>query len=118
MDVNDRLVAALEPFGDPVWFGVYRTEKDDKRAERYYTYNYTTFGADHRDNEPRFLKHLVQVHFFCPLSFRSVSRARQTRKALRDAGFTFPSTVNATDTDGQHIIFECEYVEEADYADA
>ena len=118
MNVNERLTAALGAFGDPVWFGEAMRETGGPMPERYYAFNYTTFGAAHRDNAPGYLRHLIQVHFFCPLNYDSVSRARQTRRALIKAGFTYPSTVNATDGCGRHTVLECEFIEEADDADA
>lgn len=103
MTVDARIKAALEPFGDPVENVVYQsTEK------QYYTFNYSTLGADYGDDAPGHERYLIQVHYFAPLNVNITQRVKETKRALAAAGFTYPETVNATDEDGRHIVFECE----------
>lgn len=77
-------------------------------------FNYDTLGADFADDAPGHERYLVQVHLYAPRTFDASERVRRTKRALADAGFTWPDTVNASDADGQHIVFECEYAEGID----
>lgn len=106
MSVQQKIVAALKPFGDPVQSGTYTPE--DAAKEKYYTFNIGDIPTDHADDAPNHEINLVQVHFFCPKTFNSVSRAEATKQALFAAGFTWPSKTDATDEDGQHLVFECQ----------
>ena len=105
MNVNALIKAALDPFGDPVEYGAYVGA-----AETYYVFNGSTLGSDYGDDEPGHERHLVQVHFFCPLKVDALIRQKRTKQALFAAGFTWPSMIDATDTESRHYVFECEYV--------
>ena len=107
MTVNERIIAALGGFGDPAAYGAYITAGAQK-ADQYYVFNYSTLGTDYADDTPGHERYLIQVHFFCPRVFDSVLRVAQTKQKLFAAGFTWPSVINASDEDGQHIVFECE----------
>lgn len=109
MTVNERIRAALLPFGDPVFAAVATGD-----VQRYYAFNYTTLGADYADNDPSHERYLIQVHFFCPNSYDTVERVKQTKRSLRSAGMTWPEMTNASDENGQHVVFECEYAEGID----
>ena len=56
----------------------------------------------------------MSVHFFAPLDGNYARRQRQTKQALHRAGFTWPRCVDASDQEGQHLVFECEIVEEVE----
>lgn len=105
MTMDDKIRQALLPFGDPVENAV-----NHQRKRRYYVFNYTTLGADFADDEPNHERYLIQVHLFAPLSEDLTERILQTKKALRDADFGWPSTVNASDETVRHIVFEVEAV--------
>lgn len=109
MTVDEKIKAALDPFGDPVENSVYQGEK-----KRYYTFNYSAHGADYGDDVPQHEKYLIQIHFFAPLNVNITQRVKDTKRAIAAAGFTYPETVNSTDEDGRHIVFECETVEAAE----
>lgn len=106
MTLNGRIRKALGDFGDPVVPGLYTGE-----AERYYTFNYDLVPMRFADNRPIAWKALVQVHFFCPLSYDSVQRKAHTVLALGEAGFGWPEVVDASDKDAQHYVFECDCTE-------
>lgn len=106
MSINQKIITALSSFGDPVSPGIYQGAE-----ERYFTFNFSTTGADFGDDAPQQEKYLVQVHFFCSLSFNSVGRAKKIKQKLFTAGFTWPTMANASDQDGQHLVFECEAAE-------
>jgi hypothetical protein len=104
------IVDALSPLGDPVRFGEFAPDSGGATPERYYTLNYTTLGDDFADDEPQQERALVQVHFFCPLTYDHVNRVRETKRALTAAGLSYPEVIADADEDGQHIIFETEWV--------
>ena len=104
MSVDDKIMAALTPFGDPVYRAVYQGEE-----KRYYTFNYVTMPANFADDEPQHERYLVQVHFFAPLDGGNLlSRIAKTKRALVDEGFLYPQTGDESDEDGRHIVFETE----------
>ena len=112
MSVDKKIRDALLGFGDPVENGIYTG-----RAERYYTFNYDTLGADYGDDAPLHERYLCQVHYFAPTAENVTARVRATKEALVKAGFTFPAVENADDADGRHRVFECETAEGVDYGE-
>jgi len=109
VSVDAQIKHALSEFGDPIANAVYTGE-----AERYYVFNYTTIGTDFADDEPGHERYLIQVHLFAPPKENVTRRVKQTKKALLAAGFTWPKTVNASDEESRHIVFECETAEGVD----
>lgn len=110
MSVEERLVKALEPFGIPVERGLlYAAAKD--LPERYYTFSIERHGDDYADDEPGAERCQVTVHLFAPLAGSLNRQVKDTKKALQKAGFTWPSSVDATDKEGQHYVFECQIEE-------
>jgi len=106
MTVNHIIKNALDRFGDPVRAVDYKPK--DNNTERYYTFNYTSFGTAFSDDMPGYEKYLLWVHFFCPTKYDSVQRVKDTIRALHNAGTTWAKAINASDSEGQHIVFECE----------
>ena len=105
MTDNQRIISVLAPFGDPVAPQVYTG------AElRYYTFNFDVIPTGFAGNCPAFWKVLAQIHFFCPLEENSLARRTATAKALEAAGLGWPEVIDASDKDGQHFVFECEYI--------
>ena len=109
MTVDKRLTDALKPFGDDIGNAV-----GFSKNKRYYAFNYTTLPIAFADNEPHYERYLVQVHFFAPLAENITKRKKETKAALFRAGFTWPTAEDASDSDGRHIIFECEIEEGID----
>lgn len=103
--MNERIIAALNTT-DPVKPNVYTGE-----ATTYYTFNYNTMGANFADDAPGHERYFIQVHFVCPVNYDSVSRRVEIKNNLFDAGFTWPSMTDVSDSDRQHWVFECEYAE-------
>lgn len=110
VSMEARVKAALDPFGDPVEKSILDAEAQRCPA-RYYAFSCSSFGADFGDDVPGCERCLVTVHFFAPLGENCIQRVRQTKRALFAAGFTWPQAVDATDQDGQHIVFECEAID-------
>lgn len=111
VSVESKIVAALAPFGDPVEKSLLYAAASELPPQ-YYTFSCSSFGADFGDDEPGCERWLVNVHFFAPLHGNIVRRVKETKKALFQAGFTWPSATEAGDQDGQHVVFECEIAEE------
>lgn len=107
MSVEARVKAALDVFGDPVEKSVLYAAGGEHSA-RYYTFSCESVGDDFGDDEPGCERWLVSVHLFAPLAENCVRRAKETKRALFAAGFTWPRYTDATDQDGQHYVFECE----------
>lgn len=105
MSVEAMVKAALDRFGDPVEKSVLYAAAGERPA-RYYTFSCDSLGDDFGDDEPGAEVWLVQVHLFAPLWENCVGRVRETKRALFAAGFTWPDVTDATDTDGQHYVFE------------
>lgn len=106
MSVEAEVKAALDKFGNPVEKSVLYVAAGE-RPPRYYTFCCNSMGNDFGDDEPGTEVWLVQVHLFAPLWENCLEQVRETKRALFAAGFTWPDMTDATDTDGQHYVFEC-----------
>lgn len=106
MSINDAIINALTGFTSDVVPDLYTGEETE-----YITFNYSSRGANFADNAPNHEINSVQVHYFCPASTNSLSKRKQIKKALFAAGFTWPEVIDASDKEGQHWVFECEYLE-------
>lgn len=110
MSVEARIKAALDVFGDPVEKSVLYASSEERPA-RYYTFSCESMGADFGDDEPGCERWMVTVHLFAPLAENCILRTKETKEALSVAGFTWPRCIDATDENGQHLVFECETVD-------
>lgn len=113
MTVNERIKATLAPLGLPV-----KPDRYSGDSESYFVFNYTTMGTLFADDRPSYERYLVQVHYFCPMGANTLSTRKNVKRLLFEAGFTWPDEVNAgdssmqkSDEDKQHIVFECEIEE-------
>lgn len=111
MSINSELISALTPIIPVVKPDAYRPLPNETPATEYIVFNYTELPTLHADNEPHAMRYLVQVHYFCPWNVNPSSKKKRIRQALHGAGFTYPSTTNASDDDGQHFVFEAEYLD-------
>lgn len=105
MTVNEKIIQALSPFGlkvTPDFFG--------GGAEEYFTFNYADDRAsDFGDNEPIHVVAYMQIHYFCPVKKDHLKLKKEVRKALMEAGFTYPVVIDATVSgdEERHLVFEC-----------
>lgn len=104
MSLNEILTAALSPIA-PVEADAY----EGKRAV-YITFNYDTVPTNYGDDEPICELALVQVHLYAPAGKDTRKLRRSIKAALAFAGLTWPSCINASDKQGQHYVFECDYI--------
>lgn len=105
MTVNEIIITALSPFGlevTPDFFG--------GGDEEYFTFNYADDRAsDFGDDQPTHVVAYAQIHYFCPVKKDYLEMKKKLRKALLDAGFTYPSVTDATSSRDaeRHLVFEC-----------
>lgn len=109
MSINSTIRAAVTPIVAVCVPDVYTGT-----ATEYCTFNYTEYPEEFSDDAPHALKYSVQLHYFCPTGVNPDAKKTALKKALFGADFTYPDVINAVDEDGQHWIFECEYLDGAD----
>ena len=91
MDVETALQAAISPIF-PCAPNEYKGD-----ALEYVVWNCYTVPQVYAEEKPAAARYPTQVHYFLP-------------RALFDAGFSSPSITNPSDSEGQHYVLECEYV--------
>ena len=105
-NVDDALMDALSPlFPGCVFPHVYTGD-----ALEYVVTNYTAFPRVDGEDTPGAQLALVYVHYYLPHKVNPNAKKLAISAALAAAGFTWPSIEDASDQDGQHWTFECQYV--------
>lgn len=99
--LNAALVAAVTPIVPICDEGVY-----DGTALTFCTFNHSDVGRVYANGRPKRLVCLYQLHLCMPSGEDPEPTIGQLREAVFAAGFTFPSTVNADDSDGIHRVLE------------
>lgn len=77
----------------------------------YCTINCVDMPDSFGDDRPAVARHLVQVHWFAPYGDNPTKRKRALCAALIQAGCTYPEITDASDENGMHFTFECEYLD-------
>lgn len=103
--IEKRLTDALTPIGWKIYNAV-ATGKED----RYLIIRHSDHPALPGDDRPGALRVLVYVDVYCPLAFNPVATVNAVRRALYNAGMTYPTTEDASDDDSRHIVIECEAI--------
>lgn len=106
MNVDETLQTALESSGLPVYPNAYTGEQLE-----YIVWAYTELPAVFADSAPRAARYLVQAHYYLPHKKSPSGMKQVLRWALFRTGCTWPSITNASDEEGQHYVFECEYTD-------
>lgn len=109
MSVNSIICTAVTPIVPVCVPDVYRPLPNETPAVEYCTFNCSEIPDAFGDELPEAIRYLVQLHYFLPTGASPIAKKKQLKNALLNAGFTYPSVTNASDSDGQHIIFESEY---------
>lgn len=104
--IDEIINAAISPIVPALEPNRYRGE-----ALEYVTWNYTTIPVIFADSTPDAARYLIQVHWFLPHEVNPNAKKLSICRALHNAGLTYPSITNATDKDGQHYVFECEFAD-------
>lgn len=106
--MNQKIYKAMGCFGIPVtpdFFG--------GGEEEYITFNYADDRATaFADDEPLLVEADMQIHYFLPAKKSYLEAKKQMRRALFEAGFTYPEVTEFVEPDGRgggtrHIVFEC-----------
>ena len=108
--VDKQLVSTLSVFG-------YDVEKIPYtgKNKQYLVFNYATVPVNHSDDEPEYVKYLMQVHLYAPVNAKVTGLVKQIKVAIHNADFTFPETNDLSDANERHIVFETEKIEAIDY---
>ena len=101
--IEKRLTDALTPIGWDLAVTVYAGKSD-----RYIVIRHSDHPVSHGDDRPGALRVLVYVDLYCPLDYNPTETVYAVRRALFNAGMTYPTTEDASDDDYRHIAFECE----------
>ena len=117
MNIAQTIISSLSFVGCPV---VQQSYAGDE--ETYIVFRLDYDPSDFANDEPQHDIVYVSLHLFAPFTLNTKTLRRRIRKALFDAGFTYPETIDASTTqrtsDGteQHMFFECEIAEGIDNA--
>lgn len=103
--VDNALMDALDPIlPGRVFPNVYVG-----RETEYLVTTVTTLPAVVGENGPAAARHLVIVRYYLPTGKNPNPTKLQILQALWDAGFTWPTIMPASDSEGQGWVFECEF---------
>lgn len=83
----------------------------DGDEKQYWVFNLSSIPADFANDEPQHEVYMVQLHLFCPYSVNTSNLQKEVKRSIQYAGFSFPSLENASDADGQHLVFEFQTAE-------
>ena len=100
----ETLMGAIGPlFPDAVFPQVYTGP-----LVRYVVWNYDVLPRVWAEGIPHAARYLVMVHYYLPHGEDPRGAILGLQRALSNAGFTWPSLTDATDSDGQHWVLECD----------
>ena len=101
MSLNTQIKNAVSPV-------VSICEPDSYTGEstEYCTFNYFLNPDDFGDNAPGVLQAMIQLHYYCPPKANPLLTLQNLRNAIAAAGFTYPTTENATDLEQGHYVLE------------
>jgi hypothetical protein len=105
MNLDERIRTALSGICDVIVPQVYTGT-----ALEYIVFNYSEYPLAFADNAPQAVGYSVQIHLFVPLKVNPNAKKESIKSALFSAGFSYPSIQDVTDNEGQHWVFECEYL--------
>ena len=82
---------------------------------KYAVWDYNVMPAVWAERAPHAARYLVQVHFYLPHKENPQTAILALSRALFEKDFTWPTVTDATDSDGQHWVLECEYADGGGY---
>lgn len=110
MSIEEKLVSILSDGETPVVQGVYYGD-----STRFITFDLVSFGADHGDDEPQELEHVIEVRYTCPATESASAARKRIADALVGAGCTFPRVSRETEQGRQTLVFEAEALSGTDW---
>lgn len=111
MSAADRMPTALQAALSTVYPGAVFPNVYSGPLLEYVVWNYDELPRVFADSAPHASVYLVQVHLYCPHKENPTEAIQALRRALWDADFTWPSLTDASDSDGQHWVLECQYTD-------
>ena len=111
MSAADRMPAALQAALSTVYPRAAFPNVYSGPLLEYVVWNYDELPRVFADSAPHASIYLVQVHLYCPHKESPTEAIQALRRALWDAHFTWPSLTDASDSDGQHWVLECQYTD-------
>lgn len=105
VNVDAAVMAAVSPIVPECAPNVY-----DGCALEYVVWNAYTVPQVYAERKPAAARYPTQVHYYLPNGMNPNPGKLRLQQALFDQGFTWPSVTNASDSEGQHYVLECEYV--------
>lgn len=76
----------------------------------YVTWNAYTLPQVYAERLPAAARYPTQVHYFLPHGVNPTKKKLAIQRALFEQGFTWPSITDASDREGQHYVFECNFI--------
>lgn len=105
-DLDNAAMAAISPlFPDACSPNVY-----EGSAVEYVVWNAYQIPEVYAERRPAAARYPTQVHYFLPNSKNPTEGKLALQRALFEHGFTWPSITNASDSEGQHYVLECDYI--------
>ncbi|MDE7436789.1 MAG: hypothetical protein K2N01_13350 [Lachnospiraceae bacterium] len=109
MNVNKKIIGALQGFGYPVVQDLYTGKKD-----HYFVFTYADErGINFSDNRPKQEKASINISLFLPANENYMQLKEDVKKKLIGAGFSYPSAGQYLEQDGRirHVVFVTEITE-------
>ena len=79
-------------------------------ALSYLVYTYYVIPEVFAESVSNISRYMIQLHYYLPHKANPNTVKLAIVQACYTAGFTYPSMTNATDSEGQHYVFEFEYL--------
>lgn len=108
MSIESRIIAALSPIVPDIMPDEYTGS-----SLEYIEFNYDEVHL-YANGTRAETRALIQVHYYLPKKSNALTKKGLIAQALKDAGCTYPSIINASDTLSQHYTFECEGIVESE----
>lgn len=105
VNVDAAVMAAVSPIFPECAPNVY-----EGCALEYVVWNAYTIPEVYAERKPAAARYPTQVHYYLPNGKNPNPGKLKLAQALFDQGFTWPSITNASDSDGQHYVLECDYI--------
>lgn len=105
MSTDEALTAALTPI-----FPEACPHEYHGNALEYVVWNHYALPQVYAERAPAAARYPTQVHYYLPHGKNPNPVKLQLQQALFAAGFTWPSIEDASDSEGQHYVLECEFV--------
>lgn len=117
MTIPQKIINALSFTGFPV-----SQTRHDGTEDTYFVFRLDSFPDNFGNDDPLHDVTEVQLSLFAPFATNTHKLRKQVKRALANAGFTYPTSTDASGavkkSDGteQHIVFECVIVEDIEDA--